>query len=175
MVRKWNVLLWSYCAFMFNPRNPREILQTIVSMVEESGCWPFGLMRIWLAQNPYIFTFHPEIVEPVLNSSKHMWDMMRVIRHDQTRHDQIRRDGGDCEGVLRLNSSKHMWDIMVVIKHDQTSETCELGWVDWNKKGWGWLGRGASAQKLQTHVSWVELQTYRVTWKGRRGVGVGSL
>lgn len=59
-------------AHRFIGGNPREILQTIVSMVEESGCWPFGLMRIWLAQNPYIFTFHPEIVEPVLNSSKHI-------------------------------------------------------------------------------------------------------
>jgi len=52
--------------------NPKQILHAMVTMVEESGSWPFGMMRMWLAQNPYILAFHPEIAEPVLNSSKHI-------------------------------------------------------------------------------------------------------
>ena len=53
-------------------RNPADILDNIIEMVAESGSGPHGFMRLWLAQNPYIFAFHPDTVEPVLNGSKHM-------------------------------------------------------------------------------------------------------
>jgi len=59
-------------AHRFIGGNPADILDNIIEMVAESGSGPHGFMRLWLAQNPYIFAFHPDTVEPVLNGSKHI-------------------------------------------------------------------------------------------------------
>jgi len=64
-------------AHRFIGSDPSDILNSILGMVEESNSRPHGISRFWFAQNPYIFAFRPDTVEPVLNSSKHTtksWD-----------------------------------------------------------------------------------------------------